>query len=108
MNRAFINHAKNGISLRVLPQSPERDAETLLMLLYGFRVLKQQEYATAFQLMDAAKQSGLQLDRIDRTLARVNQYVLRGGARRGTRYGLTNPGILHAEALLRGLFEQAA
>jgi hypothetical protein len=106
LSRAFANHAKNGVSLRVLPSTQERAGDALLMLLYGFRTLKQQDDVSALILMDAAKQSGLQLERVDRTLARISQYVLRGGHHRGTRYGLTNPGVLRAETLLREMLEQ--
>lgn len=59
---------------------------------------------TGSRLMKAAIQSGLQVDRIDRTLtSAIGPFVTTAGFKKGRKYGLTNPGIRRAEDILRGI-----
>lgn len=59
---------------------------------------------TGSRLMKAAVQSGLQIDRIDRTLTTaIGPYVTTAGFKKGRKYGLTNPGVRKAEDILRAI-----
>ena len=93
------------VSLRALPTTDKAEADTFVLLLYGFRALKNQVNITAARLAICARQSGVEADRVDRTLAARTQYVTRAGAKRGTKYGLNNPGVRYAEELLTKLLE---
>lgn len=102
INRVFLTQGEN-ISLRALPNGTNREADTLLLLLYGFRVLKGQMDVTSSRLAICARQSGIQMDRVDRIIGVHEQYVTKAGMRKGTKYGLNNPGIKQAEGLLTTL-----
>jgi hypothetical protein len=91
------------VSLNALPRGENADADALIMLLWGFAQLRNTTAVTAGVLMAAARTSGLQLDRIDRVLSSQQMYVLRAGAKRGTRYSLTNPGRQYAANLIATL-----
>jgi hypothetical protein len=104
VDRAFSQDREGYVSLRVLPATQDRVADALLLLLYGFRTLKQSDEVPATTLMEAARQSGLQIQRIDRSIAPHEELITKGGTRRGGRYGLNNRGIARAESLLAGLF----
>ncbi len=103
LNKAFL-HQDDSVSLRVLPSTDHKEADATLMILYGFKVLKGKTDVSASDLLEAAKQSGLGLARLDKVLTGYTAYFRKGGQRKGSRYGLTNPGIAHAEKLLRELF----
>ena len=105
LHRAFRKDRRGIVSLRVRPNTPNRIADSLLMILYGFRILRGQDDVPVIQLMEAAKQSGAQVERIDRAIAPHKDLVTRGGAKRGGRYGLNNPGVARAEELLRQMFQ---
>jgi hypothetical protein len=94
----------NALSLRVLPQTKDRDADALLLLVYGYHALREQKEVGATQLTASARQSGVMLSRIDRTLAKMKSFVMRGGHGKGTRYQIANPGIVKAEKMLREMF----
>lgn len=99
--RLFMIHKDNTVSLRLLPKGKERDGDALLLLLYGYLLFRKLEHVTALELMKATKQSGIQLDRLDRTFARYSPYVNTGGARKGKRYSLNNQGITKARELAK-------
>ena len=95
------------ISLLALPKGDTSEADALLMLLYAYQELRQNEYpVTGVRLMQSAKQSGLhQVDRIDRKIDTHTQYVLAAGARRGRKYSLNNQGVAKAQELILGLLK---
>ena len=104
VQRAFSSDDNGIVSLRVLPKTDRRDADALILLIWGFRQLQSLTDVSALDLAAAGRQSGLQIDRIDRVIAPNGQYVSKGGAKRGTRYALNNPGADYAKALLARLF----
>jgi hypothetical protein len=104
MQRVFSEDGEGVISLRLLPKTDSRAADAVVMILYGFRALKSQIDVPAADLIQGLRQSGISLDRIDRVLAPYDQYVQRGGTKRGSRYALTNPGVSHAEKLVSEMF----
>ncbi len=96
--------SKELISLRMLPEGKMRDADALLMLLYGYLALKDEHFVPGTRLMKAARQSGLGIDRIDRAILPHKGLYNRGGARKGTRYGLNNQGQVKAKEILMEMF----
>lgn len=110
VNKALIERTfldKGGVvSLKVLPQkSKSRSSDSLMLLLYGYYLLHEDDNVLATQLMKAARQSGLPIDRIDRFLTTQKDFVGRGGSRRSTRYSLNNRGLTKAKELLEGIHE---
>jgi hypothetical protein len=103
---AFAQDAKGTVSLKALPDdSDEPAADALLLILYGYRVVKNQNDVLVTQLALAARQSGTTIDRIDRAIAARQGLFLKAGARRGGKYQLNNRGVQHVETLLKGMFE---
>lgn len=104
-NRAYKRNGDR-LSLHVLPQTKTQNADAILLLLYGYQTILKQESVKTTDAMDAAKQSGLRIDRIDRNLpASHNALVIRGGNGKGTRYSLNNRGLAYAQELLEQMFE---
>lgn len=93
------------LSLRILPKTKSYAADSLLLLLFGYQTLKQETEVLGLRLMKAGKQSGLQIDRVDRVLSLYGQYFNKGGARKGARYSLNNRGIEKAKELMNTMFD---
>ena len=103
LKKAFSN-AKDMVSLNMLPnKSSSKESDTLLMLLYGFMVLKGQEMVLGTQLIRAARQSGITLARVDRAIAKYDTLLLKGGQRKGVKYGLNNQGQRKAKEMITEL-----
>ena len=49
-----------------MPNTEKAEADALLLLLYGYTRIKNQHDVTALRLAQAAKQTGIQADRLDR------------------------------------------
>jgi hypothetical protein len=94
----------SALSLRVLPHGKDQHAAALLLLVYGYDRIFGQKEVGAVALTEAARQSGVMLARIDRTVGRMKMQIRRGGRAKGTRYQITNPGMAEAEKLLAGMF----
>jgi hypothetical protein len=99
--KAYIGDAdKDLVSLRYLPKGENREADALLLLIYGYSKLKGAEAVLGTQLLRAARQSGLTLDRVDRHVAKYDSFLRKGGARKGMKYSLNNQGFVKAAELL--------
>lgn len=105
LERAFIREGDRLI-LRHLPSAdrPNRAAETAIMLLYGFKKLLATEDVLVTRLNESLRASGINMERIDRSLAVHSALYRKGGTRSGGRYTLNNQGDLQAEQWLRELF----
>ena len=99
LNRAFRVDGEV-VSLRVLPDGDDAHADAMLLLIYAFQAILGANEVGAVVLTEAARRSGINLTRIDRTIARMNGYIRKGGRRRGTRYQINNPGMAKAEEIL--------
>lgn len=90
------------ISLTALPGSLP---DAILMLAFGQRHYRKNDSITGSELMDGLKQSGYKADRIDRQMDKfvTEGLVIRIGAGRGTRYRLTNQGLLKSQMLTKDL-----
>lgn len=96
----------NRLSLITLPSTSTQKADAIILLMYGFQTLFSHEAVSCMDLMDAAKQSGLRIDRIDRNLPMAYRaYYNRGGSGKGTRYSLNNVGLRHAQTILEKMYE---
>lgn len=91
------------VSLRLLPQTDKPEADALLLLLYGYQRLANIQPVLAIQLSKSARQSGLQLERIDRDIMKHKSLIGVGGAAKGRRYSLNNQGLRRAEEILRAM-----
>lgn len=100
IGRAFLL-TNDVVSLRMLPRTEAVQSDALLLLLLGYATLRNETMVLGTQLTRAAKQSGLGVDRVDRALSRYDALLLKGGARKGSRYGLNNQGRARAQELLR-------
>ena len=104
MARLFDQRQDGVVALRLLPKGTEKDADALLLLLLGYRRLKNEEDVLATQLLKAASYSGLRVDRLSRLMATHERYVITGGQRKGTTYTLNNQGVTKAEEIAAQIF----
>jgi hypothetical protein len=100
LGRVFRNEDR--VSVRFLPQTEERDADVLLLILYGYRALKGQDDVAVTQLKLAMRQSGCPVQRVDRIAARYvsEGLVQKGGIAKGGVYRLSNAGEERALRLI--------
>lgn len=87
------------IVLKVLPDGPDRNADAMLLLLYGYYLLKNEECVLATQLFRAAEQSGISLRRPAKECIRNGRYVVRNGQRKGSNYALNSQGLAVAKEI---------
>jgi hypothetical protein len=104
MTRVFRRDS-DSVSLLALPHTEEPEADALMALLLGYQRLLNRPNVTAVTLMQAARQSGINIPRLDTVLGSRTDLVLAAGARRGRRYSLNNRGVAYAEALVRRMVE---
>lgn len=102
MNCVFHDNGEF-VSLSATPVGDGRQADSLLILLYGFAKLKNEPKVTGVMLMKAMRQSGVTIDRVDRVIESKQEYILMGGSKRGKRYSLNNRGYQYVEGLIRDL-----
>jgi hypothetical protein len=101
-----VDEERSLVSLRVLPtgDSAERAAEAALLILYGFHTLLGNTEAPVTKLLASLRESGITVERFDRTIGRHSDLILKGGQKIGARYRLNNLGMAHAAKALRALF----
>ncbi|MCE9594991.1 MAG: hypothetical protein K8S98_12450 [Planctomycetes bacterium] len=99
--RIFRAHEDGSVSLLARPASV---GESILLAIYGYTKLRGQGTVTTVTLMKGLRATGVAVMRIDRELGALEgPEITRAGFKRGTRYGLTNQGIKHAEELMQAL-----
>lgn len=104
-NRAYVRDGEK-VSLNVLPSGKTFNSDSIILLIYGYQSLLSRDSVKSIELLDAAQQSGLRIDRIDRNLcAEHRKLVIKGGSGKGSRYSLNNRGMKAAQELLDRLFE---
>jgi hypothetical protein len=103
--RLFKEDQNGFLSLRTLPKTERRNADALLLLMWGYLIRKSQDEVRARELIAGMRQSGVtNLNRVDETLEKYDQLVTSGGVRAGKWYRLTNPGIETAEGMAASIF----
>ena len=108
LSRAFdFDERKGLLTVRALPRTQEREADTLLLVLLGYKLLAKQEEVMVTTLKWALEQSGCTVDRVDRIASKpLNaRHILKGGNAKGSRFSLTNPGVSRAKDLLQEVFD---
>ncbi|RMH09198.1 MAG: hypothetical protein D6704_01690 [Nitrospirae bacterium] len=80
---------------RTLPAGPAKEADTTLILLLGYHLLRHYTEVPAILLIQSLKRVGLPVKRLDRMLARYlrEHIVLKTGKGKGGKYRLSKRGI---------------
>lgn len=99
--RVFAIDQNENVVVQRLPQSDNRNADSVLLILYGYLVRRQMHDVPAGQLIESLRVSGISLNRLDRVMESVPGSIHRGGSRKGSRYALNMPGRNRAEELIR-------
>jgi hypothetical protein len=103
--RIFDLREDGAVTLKVLPPTgPDTNADAMLLLLYGYRRLKNEDYVLATQLFRAAAQSGITLRRSVNEYMRNSRFVIRGGQRKGSHYALSSHGLAMAKEITARIF----
>lgn len=105
LDRVFQVDGKGIVSLRLLPDTPNKAADAALFLLYGYRVLSGLQDVPVMKLNDGLRQSGISVERLDRFIGTHSAYYMKGGTRSGGRYTLNNQGMAMAETMLKRVFQ---
>jgi len=89
------------LTCSILPLGKNKDADTVLILLLGFRVFRNKKEVSVLNLNQALKKSGISPHRLDRMLSvhSKGQLVLKAGKGKGGGYQLTQKGALRAQEL---------
>jgi hypothetical protein len=103
--RIFELRQDGVVTLRVLPKGNGKEADALLLLLLGYRRLKNEEDVLATHLLRAARYSGVSIYRPAHALADHEQFLIRGGQKKGSTYSLNNQGLTKAEEIAAKIFE---
>lgn len=93
------------LSLMDTPKTDNAEADALLVLVYGHTELRGKPDVTGAALVKSASKTGLNVDRISRTLDARRDFVRSSGVKKGTRYSLNNRGITEAERLIKTMVE---
>ncbi len=95
------------VSLTVRPES---DGIAALLVMLGQKTYRGSETVTASEIRDGLEHSGYRFARVDRLMQPLcdEGLVIKIGARKGTRYRLTNPGVTRAEIAAREAIAQVA
>ncbi len=93
------------VKLTVSPDGPVRIADTVLLLLLGYRELRGLSQVSALDLNQGLRSAGFDDLRLDREMAPYvkARLVLRSGVGKGSRYRLTTRGVKQANELVQTL-----
>ena len=99
------NDQTQRVKSTVLPDGPTRIADTVLLLLLGYRELQGLSQVSALALNQGLIAAGFDDYRLDREMAPYlkARLVLRSGAGKGSRYRLTTRGVKRAQELVQTL-----
>lgn len=90
------------ITLRIPPQGERREADALLLIALGYRLLKGVDEVLVTVLKEASHRSGISIQRVDRVASRdvSDNLFIKTGSGKGGKYRLTNTGITRAKELM--------
>ncbi|HEX5010661.1 MAG TPA: hypothetical protein VFY71_09680 [Planctomycetota bacterium] len=101
--RVFHRDREGIVSMLVKPKDVP---DQILLMIYGHLRLTSEPFVFAVTLARSLRKSGCPLDRMDRVLGtHEGTLITKAGAKRGTKYSLTNPGKKRAEELMAQLLE---
>ncbi len=94
------------VTLQLLPpsESTNRPGDAAILVLYGFKTVRKLDTVPVTKLNDALRKSGINVERVDRTLAGHSGLYMKGGAKSGGKYTLNNQGVAQAERWINGWF----
>jgi hypothetical protein len=100
-----VDKNQKSVSLRVHPTGDQREADAILLLLFGYRDLLNSDEVLVPRIKESMAQSGIRVDRVDRAIAPHQKagFVLKGGTGKGGKYRLTNTGDARARELIATL-----
>lgn len=103
-----LDEKRSSVTLRVQPTGDRRYADAILLVLYGYRRLRDEDEVPVTQLKGALASSGLTPGRIDRAAEpyRRDGLLIKSGLAKGGKYRLTNRGISRAEEMVTTLLGQ--
>jgi hypothetical protein len=95
------------VTLTLLPGGDNPEGDSLLLLLLGHKVLRNEDLIQADQLLKGMSQSGFpHVDRLDRITSKIDSSCVGSiGNRRGKKYRLLNPGITKAKEVAEKLIK---
>jgi len=95
------------IFLSSVPETSYPAADALLILLWAYKLMRNEDAVSGAELLESLKKSGMNTQRIDRAFAHylggTQALVVKMGIRRGVKYKLTERGISRTKELLRSL-----
>ena len=99
------NDRTQRVKSTVLPDGPARIADTVLLLLLGYRELRGLSQVSALLLNQGLRSAGFDDFRLDREIVPYlkARLVLRSGVGKGSRYRLTTRGVKRAQELVQSL-----
>lgn len=105
-----VDEKRKLVTLKAHPAGENRDADAILLILYGYLKANQQDEIVVTKIKESLGVSGLNPDRIDRTVGKYigEGLLLKTGRGKGGKYRLTNTGLARADELARLLFEKMA
>src|SRR5258706_1014136 len=103
--RLFALDKDSNVSRKLSPTSEYQKADTILLILYGFLRMTNQEMVPSLAVMQAAQKSSATVDRVDKALRSRDDFYYATGNKRGKRYGLNHKGVAFAEDLIRATLE---
>lgn len=103
LHRVYSRDEQFGVLLKILPKTERAQADALLLLLHGFAELMNQRDVLGGTLIRAARQSGVQIERVDTVLEFYDSLTTKAGFKRGRKYGLNLRGTEKAREILKGL-----
>jgi hypothetical protein len=85
-------------------------ADAAMVLLLAQRVLRNNETVTSSEVVDGLRTSGHVVSRVDSVMDKLasDGHVIKIGARRATRYRLTNQGVTRGQEIARGVIALVA
>jgi|SRR5215467_10456617 len=104
LTRVFELREDGAVTLKMLPNGPDKNADGMLLLLFGYHQLKNEECVLATELFRAAEWSGFSLRRPAKELVRNGRFVVRGGQRKGSHYSLNSQGLAMAKEIAAKMF----
>jgi hypothetical protein len=100
MERVFKREGEI-VSLRHLPSTANRIADSAILLIYGYMKLSGLDEVPVTKLNEGLRDSGLNITRLDRHMGVHTGLYRKGGQKSGGRYTLNNQGVKQAEEWLQ-------
>jgi hypothetical protein len=103
-----VDEKRQLVTLVVHPSGDQREGDAIILILYGFRLLLQQEQVGATKIAEAMRTSGMTFGRIDRDASEhiTSGYMLKTGRAKGSKYRLSNTGVRRAAEITQALAAQ--